>query len=189
MGQKRKEQMKAYEKQERKLKEMKASGKSTKQAEKSQKEALTRKQQKNRQKQTLPDEDEKPQELLQKPREYVVKFTFPNPPPLNPPVMGLHGVTFGYKGQPELFTNLDFGIDMASRVAIVGPNGVGKTTMLKLLIGTLEPDKGEMRKNHRVRVGKYDQHSGDQLTLDESPVEYLRNKFNLDYQDSRKMLG
>ena len=59
--------------------------------EKSQKEALTRKQQKNKQKQMQPEEDDKPQELLQKPREYVVKFTFPNPPPLNPPVMGLYG--------------------------------------------------------------------------------------------------
>merc|ERR1711976_385237 len=59
--QKRKEQLKAYEKQERRLKEMKASGKSTKQAEKSQKEALTRKQQKNKQKQMQPEEDEKPQ--------------------------------------------------------------------------------------------------------------------------------
>lgn len=46
--------------------------------------------------------------------------------------------------------NTDFGIDMASRVAIVGPNGVGKSTFLKLLTGDLEPQQGEVKKNHRL---------------------------------------
>jgi len=58
--------------------------------EKKQKEALTRKQQKNREQQQATGIDEKPQELIQKPREYAVKFTFPNPPPLSPPILGLH---------------------------------------------------------------------------------------------------
>ena len=56
-----------------------------------QKDMLTRKQQKNRSKQQEHEEDQKKQELLQKPKEYVVKFTFPSPPPLAPPVLGLHG--------------------------------------------------------------------------------------------------
>lgn len=188
--QKRREQAKAYEKQEKLLREMKASGKSTKTAEAKQKEVLTRKQQKNRAKQQTSQEEEKPTELLQKPREYIVKFHFPNPSPLNPPILGLNGVTFGYEKSPDvLFKNLDFGIDMQSRVAIVGPNGVGKSTLLKLLTGDLEPKKGELIKNHRLRLGKYDQHSGDQLNLEESPVEYLQRVFNIPYQDSRKMLG
>ncbi|XP_076454591.1 ATP-binding cassette sub-family F member 1-like [Babylonia areolata] len=187
--QKRKEQIKEYEKQEKKLKEMKASGKSTKQAEAKQKEALTRKQQKNRTKQAAFQEEEKPQELLAKPKDYIVKFSFPKPTPLNPPILGLHSVTFGYSGLKPLFKEVDFGIDMDSRVAIVGPNGVGKSTLLKLLMGDLQPNIGERRINHRLRVGKYDQHSADQLNLEESPVEYLRRLFNLQYQDARKMLG
>lgn len=188
--QKRREQAKAYEKQEKLLREMKASGKSTKTAEAKQKEVLTRKQQKNRTKQQTNQEEEKPTELLQKPKDYIVKFHFPNPSPLNPPILGLSGVTFGYEKSPDvLFKNLDFGIDMQSRVAIVGPNGVGKSTLLKLLTGDLEPNKGELIKNHRLRLGKYDQHSGDQLNLEESPVEYLQRVFNIPYQDSRKMLG
>lgn len=56
-----------------------------------QKEALTRKQQKNRTKQSMMDEDDKPTELLQRPRDYVVKFTFPDPPELSPPILGAHG--------------------------------------------------------------------------------------------------
>lgn len=49
-----------------------------------------------------------------------------------------------------MFKNVDFGVDLNSRVAIVGPNGVGKSTFLKLLTGDLEPKVGEMRKNHRM---------------------------------------
>lgn len=188
--QKRREQKKDYEKQEKKIKEMKASGKSSKAAEKAQKEALTRKQQKNRTKQQVAEEDtNKPTELLQKVKEYAVKFTFPAPPPLNPPILSVLNMSFGYAGERQLFKNVDFGIDMESRIAIVGPNGVGKSTLLKLMTMVIEPTAGEVRKNHRLRIGKYDQHSGEQLNLDESPVEYLRNKYNMDYQDARKTLG
>ncbi|GBN88235.1 ATP-binding cassette sub-family F member 1, partial [Araneus ventricosus] len=87
--QKRKELVKEYEKQEKRLKEMKASGKSTKVAEKATKEALTRKQQKNQPKKQNDDENG-PTELIKRPKEYLVKFHFPNPPPLNPPILGLH---------------------------------------------------------------------------------------------------
>ncbi|XP_063424870.1 ATP-binding cassette sub-family F member 1-like isoform X3 [Mytilus trossulus] len=187
--QKRKEQLKAYEKQEKMLREMKSSGKSTKQAEAKQKEALTRKQQKNKSKLQTEQEDKGPQELLPRPKEYTVKFDFPNPAPLSPPVLGLIDVDFSYDKCDFLFKKLNFGIDMKSRVAIVGPNGVGKSTFLKLLTGDIEPTTGEMRKNHRLRIGKYNQHSADQLNLDESAVEYLQRLFNIPYQDARKMLG
>jgi len=186
--QKRKELVKEYEKQEKRLKDMKASGKSTKVAEKATKEALTRKQQKNQTKKQN-DPDAGPTELIKRPKEYLVKFHFPNPPPLNPPILGLHNVNFAYAGQPPLFKNVDFGIDMASRVAIVGPNGVGKTTFLRLLTAEISPSRGEQRQNHRLRIGKFDQHSGEQLNLDETPVEYLQRLFNLQYQDARKQLG
>ena len=71
---------------------------------------------------------------------------------------------------------------MSSRIAIVGPNGVGKSTFIKLLTGELTPTEGERKINHRVKIGKYDQHSADQLNLSETPVEYLMRLFNLSYQ-------
>ena len=188
LAQKRAEQLKQYEKQEKKLKGMKSSGKSSKHAEAKMKEVLTRKQQKGRKTQNE-DEDAAPTELLQKPKDYLVKFQFPDPAPLQPPILGAHNVTFGYPGQPLLFKKLEFGIDLSSRVAIVGPNGVGKSTFLKLLMQVIEPINGEVRKNDRLRIGKFDQHSSDQLTLNESPVEYLQRVYNLPYQESRKRLG
>ncbi|TSK28223.1 ATP-binding cassette sub-family F member 1 [Bagarius yarrelli] len=186
--QKQKELLKQYEKQEKKLKDLKAGGKSTKQAEKQTKEALTRKQQKGKKKGQEEESHEAP-ELLKRPKEYTVKFTFPDPPPLSPPILGLYNVEFGYEGQKLLFRKVDFGIDMESRICIVGPNGVGKSTLLLLLTGKLTPTKGEMRMNHRLKVGFFNQQYADQLNMEESPTEYLQRNFNLPYQDSRKCLG
>ncbi|XP_033501819.2 ATP-binding cassette sub-family F member 1 [Epinephelus lanceolatus] len=188
-GQKQKELQKQYDKQEKKLKDLKAGGKSTKQAEKQTKESLTRKQQKGKKKGGLEEEGQEVTELLKRPKEYTVKFTFPNPPPLSPPILGLHSVDFGYDGQKPLFKNVDFGIDMDSRICIVGPNGVGKSTLLLLLTGKLNPTKGEMRKNHRLKVGFFNQQYADQLNMEETATEYLMRNFNLPYQDSRKCLG
>lgn len=187
--QKQKELQKQYDKQEKKLKELKAGGKSTKQAEKQTKEALTRKQQKGKKKGGQEEESQEATELLKRPREYTVKFTFPDPPPLSPPILGLHSVDFGYEGQKPLFKNVDFGIDMDSRICIVGPNGVGKSTLLLLLTGKLNPTKGEMRKNHRLKVGFFNQQYADQLNMEETATEYLMRNFNLPYQDGRKCLG
>ncbi|XP_064329989.1 LOW QUALITY PROTEIN: ATP-binding cassette sub-family F member 1 [Phalacrocorax carbo] len=186
--QKQKELLKQFEKQEKKLRDLKAGGKSTKQAEKQTKEALTRKQQKCRRRTAAEEAAEAP-ELLKRPREYTVRFTFPNPPPLSPPILGLHGVDFGYEGQELLFRNLDFGIDMESRVCIVGPNGVGKTTLLRLLTGQLTPTRGQMRRNHRLKVGFFNQQAAEQLRLEETAAEYLQRSFNLPHQDARKCLG
>lgn len=188
--QKVREQEKAYNRQQKHLKDLKASGQSRKQAEEKTKAVQGRKNKKGGRKGDMPDEDDlEPVELIKKPKEYVVKFSFPLPPPLNPPILGLKSVTFGYPNQPKLFNDLDFGIDMKSRVAVVGNNGVGKSTFLKLLIGQLEPLKGEAIRNHRLRLGSYNQHSADQLNMDDSPVEYLQKKYNINYQDSRKHLG
>lgn len=187
--QKRREMIKEYEKQEKRIKELKAHGQSKKAAEKKQKENLTRKQEKNKSKTQKQDDDNGPTELLERPKEYIVKFRFPEPSQLPPPILGLHNCTFAFEGQKPLFINVDFGIDLTSRVAIVGPNGVGKSTFLKLLLAELEPQKGEQRKNHRLRVGRFDQHSGEHLTAEESAAEYLQRLFNLPHEKARKALG
>merc|ERR1712029_777821 len=161
-----------------------------KKAESKQKEALTRKQQKNQSKLSKQDdEDTGPTELLERPKEYIVRFRFPDVSTLQPPILGLYNVSFGYPGQGQLFKNVDFGIDMESRVAIVGPNGVGKSTFLKLLMGDIEPNKGEARMNLRLKIGRFDQHSGEHLTAAESPTEYLMRLFDLPVEKARRQLG
>merc|ERR1712062_857891 len=100
-----------------------------------------------------------------------------------------YNVSFGYEGQGKLFKNVDFGIDMQSRVAIVGPNGVGKSTFLKLLMGDIEPTRGEQRANRLLKIGRFDQHSGEHLTAEESAAEYLMRLFNLPVEKARRALG
>jgi len=187
--QKVREHEKAYEKQEKQIKALKASGKSGKQAEAQAKTTTTQKQKKNQSKKEQEETSNQQAELLQRLKEYKVKFTLKNPPPLNPPILGLKDAAFGYPGQPKLFNSVDFGIDMNSRIAIVGPNGVGKSTFIKMLLKKCDLVDGEVIKNPRLRIGFYNQHSADQLTLDESPVEYLQREFNMQYQDCRKLLG
>ena len=169
---------------------MKSSGQSKKKAESKQKEALTRKQMKNQSKLSKKDdEDTGPVELLERPKEYIVRFRFPEVSSLQPPILGLYNVSFGYGGQGQLFRAVDFGIDMDSRVAIVGPNGVGKSTFLKLIMGDLEPTHGEARRNLRLKIGRFDQHSGEHLTAEESATEYLMRLFDLQVEKARKALG
>jgi len=189
--QKTRERVKDYEKQERRMKELKNSGvMSKKKAEAKTKELLTRKQLKGQTKLQQKNDDETGlSELLEKPREYTVKFRFPETSTLQPPILGLYDASFNYPDQPPLFKNVEFGLDMDSRIAIVGPNGVGKSTFLGLLMGDLEATSGEMRKNARLNIGRFDQHSGEHLTAEESPTEYLMRLFNLPVEKARKQLG
>ncbi|CAB3996810.1 ATP-binding cassette sub-family F member 1 [Paramuricea clavata] len=163
--QKLREQEKAYKRQEKQIKDSKSGGKSKKQAVEDAKATQKRKNEKGGGKKATNEDamEADTVELIKRPKEYVVRFSFPNPPPLNPPILGLKEVTFGYPKQPNLFINLDFGIDLSSRVAVVGNNGVGKSTFLKLLIGELDMGQGELIKNHRVRIGFYSQHAADQV--------------------------
>jgi len=188
----RTQQLKDYEKQERALKHLKDQGHSSKHAsEKVGKREEQKSKDKNRGRKHETNDDEVTigKELLQKPKEYQVKFRFPSPPPLNPPVLGAHEVTFAYENREPLFEKLNFGIDMHSRIAIVGPNGVGKSTFLKLLMSIVEPTRGEIRRNHRLRIGRFDQHAGEQFDLEITAVEHLRKSFNMPEQDTRKSLG
>lgn len=133
-------------------------GKLIKVVEVKQKEVLIRKQEKNRNKkmQVVVEEESKLIELLQKLRDYIVKFYFLNLILLNFFILGFNSVNFVYGNNFFLFVNLDFGIDMSFRVVIVGLNGVGKLIFLKFFVGDLEFQIGEMIKNYRLRIGKYD---------------------------------
>lgn len=75
----------------------------------------------------IDEEDEETEEAPTKWNDYDVKFHFPEPTELNPPLMQLMDVTFKYPGRDDFgLEEVNVGIDMGSRVAIVGPNGAGK---------------------------------------------------------------
>lgn len=102
------------------------------------------------------------------------KFDFPTPddrPGL--PIISFNDASFGYPGGPTLFRNLNFGIDLDSRIAMVGPNGIGKSTILKLIAGELQPTSGTVFRSAKVRMAVFSQHHVDGLDLSSNPLLYM----------------
>jgi len=118
-------------------------------------------------------------------KDKVLKLAFEDVGELPPPVLQFQNVSFGYPNQPLLYKNLDFGVDLDSRVALVGPNGVGKSTLLNLMSAELAPVDGMVKRNVKLRIGVYRQHLMDVLEGDLSPLEYLMKEF--DEKDIEKM--
>lgn len=124
----------------------------------------------------------------------VFTFRFPDVEKLPPPVLAFDDMSFSYSGNEEdnLYEHLDIGIDMDSRVALVGPNGVGKSTLLNLFQGKLTPQKGRVIQHTHIKLGVYSQHSQDQLDLTKTPLEFVRDRFSSisqDFQYWRQQLG
>jgi len=200
-AQKIKKMTKDYEQQQKQIRTAKRKGKSntkaTADAKKRNQQQKGRGGGKKKSRKNAPPEDVVGESsetgLLERPKEYIVEFNFTSVSDLRPPVIEVMGVSFGYKSGPELFSDVSFGITMSSRVTIVGPNGVGKSTMIKLLLGELEPTEGEIRRNHRLRVGKYNQHFADILPMKKSATQYLLDTYckedDFTYQEARNLLG
>ncbi|KAG1692366.1 hypothetical protein DVH05_025533 [Phytophthora capsici] len=191
--QKRKQMEKAWEKQQKQLRNLKASGKSSKKATEIVKKKREPGARASKKKALTPDDAadaSAPMELLERPKEYIVQFSFPETTVVSPPILEVREASFRYGDGPYLFKNSDFGIDTTSRVCIVGPNGVGKSTLLKMITGEVTVVEGEVRRNPRVRLGIYSQHFVDKLPMGETPVEYLRRLFqDQTYQQVRNLLG
>ncbi|MDN5789168.1 ABC-F family ATP-binding cassette domain-containing protein, partial [Pseudorhodobacter sp.] len=100
-------------------------------------------------------------------------FTFPEPEELSPPIINLDGVAVGYGGPPVL-RNLSLRIDQDDRIALLGRNGEGKSTLAKLLAGKLKPSIGKMTQSSKLRIGYFAQHQVDELFIDETPLQHLQ---------------
>ena len=107
------------------------------------------------------------------PQEAALKrFTFPSPEELSPPIIRVEGGAVGYDGK-AILSNLDLRIDQDDRIALLGRNGEGKSTLSKLLSGRLELMKGQMVTSSKLRVGFFAQHQVDELFIDETPIDHI----------------
>jgi ATP-binding cassette subfamily F protein 3 len=100
------------------------------------------------------------------------RFAFPEPAQLSPPILALDRVSVGYDGRPVL-RDLLLRVDMDDRIALLGANGNGKSTLAKLIAGRLAPLSGEMRRGPKLRVGYFAQHQEAELTANETPVSHM----------------
>ena len=100
------------------------------------------------------------------------RFSFPEPVQLAPPILALDRVSVGYDGVPVL-RGLSLTVDMDDRIALLGANGNGKSTLAKLIAGRLQPIAGEMRRSGKLRVGYFAQHQEAELVPDDTPVAHM----------------
>jgi len=105
--------------------------------------------------------------------ETSIEFRFPDPEPLSPPILTLDSVTAGYGERPVL-SRLDLRIDMDDRIALLGANGNGKSTLVRLIAGRLKPMAGMLRRSPKLRIGYFAQHQAEELNLAATPLRHMQ---------------
>jgi len=129
--------------------------------------------------------------------EPVWRFSIPNPPPLSRPIIAIDDVYFDYNTATNPKTNyllqkVNFGVDLDSRIGILGANGAGKSTLLNLIMDKLTPLRGTVSRNSHLRIGHFTQHSAEKFNLQLSSIENLLQIFDNEGatdQDIRSFLG
>ncbi|MFT6671427.1 MAG: ATP-binding cassette subfamily F protein 3 [Afipia broomeae] len=105
----------------------------------------------------------------------VREITFPTPDKiLSPPIIAVDGVSVGYDPAKPVLNNVTLRIDNDDRIALLGSNGNGKSTLVKLLAGKLPPFSGKVVRADKLSVGYFAQHQTDELDLEGSAYDHLR---------------
>lgn len=101
-----------------------------------------------------------------------LSFSFPSPPEMRPPLITLDMASVGYGDQPVL-QRLNLRIDPDDRVALLGRNGNGKTTLARLIAAQLAPMEGEVNASAKMTVGYFTQYQVEELETDATPLEHM----------------
>jgi ATP-binding cassette subfamily F protein 3 len=101
-----------------------------------------------------------------------LSFDFPDPTELRPPLITLDMASVGYSETPIL-KRLNMRLDPDDRVALLGRNGNGKTTLARLLAAQLAPMDGEMNASGKMKVGYFTQYQVEELDADDTPLEHM----------------
>src|SRR3569623_1682158 len=105
----------------------------------------------------------------------VKEITFPEPDRLlSPPIIAVDDVSVGYEPGKPVLKRVTLRVDNDDRIALLGSNGNGKSTLVKLLAGKLPPFSGKIVRAANLSVGYFAQHQTDELDLEGSPYDHLR---------------
>ncbi len=102
----------------------------------------------------------------------TLSFGFPNPSALRPPLVTLDHAAVGYDKTPIL-QRLNLRLDPDDRIALLGRNGNGKTTLARLLAAQLAPMDGDMAASAKMRVGYFTQYQVEELDGADTPLEHM----------------
>jgi len=100
-------------------------------------------------------------------------FTFPKPEELSPPIIVTEDAAVGY-GNHIVLHGLNLRIDQDDRIALLGRNGEGKTTLAKLLSNRLTVARGRLTASSKLRIGFFAQHQVEELHVDETPLQHIQ---------------
>jgi ATP-binding cassette subfamily F protein 3 len=105
----------------------------------------------------------------------VHEISFPLPErTLSPPIIALDNISVGYDPKQPVLKRVTLRIDTDDRIALLGANGNGKSTLVKLLANKLSPFSGNITRAEKLSVGYFAQHQVDELDLDASPYDHIR---------------
>jgi ATP-binding cassette subfamily F protein 3 len=105
----------------------------------------------------------------------VREISFPAPERmLSPPIIAVDNVSVGYDPKKPVLVRVTLRIDTDDRIALLGSNGNGKSTLVKLLANRLPPFSGHVTRAEKLSVGYFAQHQVDELNLDGSPYDHVR---------------
>jgi ATP-binding cassette, subfamily F, member 3 len=105
----------------------------------------------------------------------VREISFPSPAKmLSPPIIAVDNVSVGYDPKKPVLNRVTLRIDTDDRIALLGSNGNGKSTLVKLLAGKLPPFSGHVTRADKLSVGYFAQHQVDELNIDASPYDHVR---------------
>src|SRR5271169_2303590 len=105
----------------------------------------------------------------------VHDISFPVPEKmLSPPIIAVDDVSVGYERKRPVLNRVTLRIDTDDRIALLGANGNGKSTLVKLLAGKLQPFSGHVTRAEKLSIGYFAQHQLDELNLDASPYDHVR---------------
>ena len=102
-----------------------------------------------------------------------LSFEFPSPTELKPPLITLDMASVGYAAGTPVLQRLNLRIDPDDRIALLGRNGNGKTTLARLLAAQLSPMEGSVTASGKMRVGYFTQYQVEELHGDDTPLQHM----------------
>ncbi len=120
----------------------------------------------------------------------TVTFDFPPPAQLSPPILTLENAAVGYAADKPILSRLNLRLDMDDRVALLGANGNGKSTLARLLAQRLKPMAGRMTRSGKLKIGYFAQDQAEELDLAATPLQHMERLMPMETETRlRSQLG
>lgn len=113
----------------------------------------------------------------------AVRFSFPNPDKIASPMITINHADVGYTEGMPILKRVNDNIDNDDRIALLGANGNGKSTLIKLIAGKLGIMKGEMFRSNKLRIGYFSQHQTEELDVTSTPYQEMLKLMRRDNPD------